>query len=142
MLAGCGQTGCSDPVGRGLKWYHLPGGELGHIRYHEIPLLGLWLIKIITDIHKDLTTTMFFTTYFYNRKNCKQPKNQASVVEKINWYAHTMEHCAVINKCLRDIPAVQWLRFCTSSARGVGSNPGRGTKIPHAMQCGQKKKSA
>jgi len=27
-----------------------------------------------------------------------------------------------------------------SSAGGVGSIPGQGTKIPHASQCGQKKK--
>ena len=36
--------------------------------------------------------------------------------------------------------AVQWLRLHTSSAGGMGSIPGRGTKIPHAVQGGQKKK--
>ena len=36
--------------------------------------------------------------------------------------------------------AVQWLRLCTSTAGGTGSIPGQGTKIPHAMQCNQKKK--
>ena len=35
---------------------------------------------------------------------------------------------------------VQWLRFCASNAGGAGSSPGRGTKIPHAVQHGQKKK--
>ena len=35
--------------------------------------------------------------------------------------------------------AVQWLRLCTSTAGGTGSIPGQGTKIPHAMQCNQKK---
>ena len=34
----------------------------------------------------------------------------------------------------------QWLRLCASNARGVGLIPGQGTKIPHAIQCGQKKK--
>ena len=33
--------------------------------------------------------------------------------------------------------AVQWLRFCASNARGLGSIPGWGTKIPHAARCGQ-----
>lgn len=33
---------------------------------------------------------------FYNRKNCKQPKNQASFVEKLNWYAHNVEHSAAL----------------------------------------------
>ena len=36
--------------------------------------------------------------------------------------------------------AVQWLRFRTSTARGVGSIPGRGNKIPHVAWHGQKKK--
>ena len=31
-------------------------------------------------------------------------------------------------------PVVQWLRLCTSNAGGVGSIPGQGTKIPHAVQ--------
>ena len=37
--------------------------------------------------------------------------------------------------------AVQWLRLRTSIAGGTGSIPGRGTKIPHAVQCGKKKKN-
>ena len=35
---------------------------------------------------------------------------------------------------------VQWLRLCASNAEGVGLIPGQGTKIPHAMHCGQKLK--
>ena len=35
--------------------------------------------------------------------------------------------------------AVQWLRLCASNAGSMGSIPGQGTKIPHAMRCGQKK---
>ena len=37
--------------------------------------------------------------------------------------------------------AVQWLRLCASSAGGVGSIPGCGTKIPHVTQCGPNKKT-
>ena len=33
---------------------------------------------------------------------------------------------------------VLWLRLYTSTAGDVGSVPGRGTKIPPAVQCGQK----
>ena len=33
-----------------------------------------------------------------------------------------------------------WLRFQASNARGGGSIPGQGMKIPHATQRGQKKK--
>ena len=36
--------------------------------------------------------------------------------------------------------AVQWLRLHVPDAGGMGLIPGRGTKIPHAMWCGQKKK--
>ena len=36
--------------------------------------------------------------------------------------------------------AVQWLRLHAPNAQGIGSIPGWGTKIPHAVLCGQKKK--
>ena len=36
----------------------------------------------------------------------------------------------------------QQLILCTSTARGMGSIPGRGTKIPHVMQCSQEKKKS
>ena len=35
---------------------------------------------------------------------------------------------------------VQRLRLCTSTAGTAGSIPGRGTKIPHTVWCGQKVK--
>ena len=35
--------------------------------------------------------------------------------------------------------AAQWLTLCASSARGTGSTPGQGNKIPHAAWCGQEK---
>ena len=36
--------------------------------------------------------------------------------------------------------AVQWLRLHAPTAGGVGSIPGWGTKILHALWCGKKKK--
>jgi len=36
---------------------------------------------------------------------------------------------------------VQWLRLCTSSVGGTGLIPGLGTKTPHALWHGQKKKN-
>ena len=36
---------------------------------------------------------------------------------------------------------IQWLGLHIFTATGVGSIPDRGTKIPHASQCGQKKKN-
>ena len=35
---------------------------------------------------------------------------------------------------------VQWLRRQASNEGDMGSIPGQGTKIPHAMQCSQKEK--
>ena len=35
---------------------------------------------------------------------------------------------------------VQWLEFCASIAEGMSSIPGQGTKIPHALWHGQKRK--
>ena len=35
---------------------------------------------------------------------------------------------------------VQWLGLCASTAEGMGSIPGQGTRILHAVQRGQKKK--
>ena len=35
--------------------------------------------------------------------------------------------------------AVQWLKLRTSTAGGMGSIPGQGTKISHAARCGQNK---
>ena len=37
--------------------------------------------------------------------------------------------------------AAQWLGLCASNARGAGSVPGQGTKIPHAAHRSQKKKN-
>ena len=36
---------------------------------------------------------------------------------------------------------VQWLRCHGLNAEGMGSIPGEGTKIPHAMWCGQRIKN-
>ena len=38
----------------------------------------------------------------------------------------------------RDFLGVKWVRLHASTAGGVGSIPSQGTKIPQAMQCGQK----
>ena len=35
---------------------------------------------------------------------------------------------------------VQWLRLRSASAGGAGSIPGWGTRIPHALRFGKKKK--
>ena len=42
--------------------------------------------------------------------------------------------------CLGTSLVVQWIRLHTSSVGDTGSIPSQVTKIPHATQCGQKKK--
>ena len=41
---------------------------------------------------------------------------------------------------MQTFSVVQWLRLCAPNAGGPGSILGQRTKIPHAMQCGQKLK--
>ena len=49
-------------------------------------------------------------------------------------------HGGLVRSCLEGTSlAVQWLRLHASTAGGMGSIPGRGTKIPHAARCGQKR---
>ena len=52
--------------------------------------------------------------------------------------------CRFFNKLKIELPvtplAVQWLRLCSSNVGGSGSIPCWGTKIPHAIWSGQKKK--
>ena len=47
----------------------------------------------------------------------------------------------IINTCLGNSLAVQWLELRTLTAEGQGSIPDRGTKIPQAGQRGQKKQN-
>ena len=42
------------------------------------------------------------------------------------------------NRSLGTSLVVQWLRLHASTAVGAGLIPGRGTKIPHTVWCGQK----
>ena len=51
-------------------------------------------------------------------------------------------NCPKVKFCLGTSLAVQWLRLQASTAGGMGSVPGLGTKIPHAVQSGQKKKKS
>ena len=44
----------------------------------------------------------------------------------------------VIYATSRTFLAVQWLRRCAATAEGMGSIPDWRTKIPQALQCGQK----
>ena len=44
------------------------------------------------------------------------------------------------NELIGNSLAVQWLGLLASTAGGLGLIPGRGTKIPQAARCGQKKK--
>ena len=51
----------------------------------------------------------------------------------------TLLRMANIEKSTGDILVVQWLELCIFTAKGPGSIPGWGTKIPQVTQCGGKK---
>ena len=44
-------------------------------------------------------------------------------------------------KSIATSQAVQWLRVCTPTTRGVGLTPGRGTEIQQAMRQSQKNRN-
>ena len=46
-----------------------------------------------------------------------------------------------IKSFTRTLLVDQWLRFHAHSSGDTGSIPGQGTKIPHAIWCGKKKKN-
>ena len=54
-------------------------------------------------------------------------------------YHFTLLRMANIKKSAGDILVVQWLELCIFTAKGPGSIPGWGTKIPQVIQCGGKK---
>ena len=60
--------------------------------------------------------------------------------------SHTLQADALPSKpilfwkmLLKNSLEVQWFGLCVSMAEGMGSIPGWGTKIPHAMWCAKKK---
>ena len=75
----------------------------------------------ITELFFKLLITMLFNSYI-------NPMRQVILRENFS------QSRSVISL------AIQWLRLCPSNAGGMGSIPDQGTKIPHAMQHGQKKK--
>ena len=52
---------------------------------------------------------------------------------------YKIQHLFMKKLSARNSLSVQWLGFCTFTAKDPGSIPGRGTKIPKAAQSGQKK---
>ena len=59
---------------------------------------------------------------------------------------NTFVNCGLYlwDSCSGEFPGVQWvqwLRIRASAAGGMGSIPGRGTKIPHAAWCARKPKT-
>ena len=60
--------------------------------------------------------------------------SQQFIVSSYNGYK------SALKRMNRDFPGGPVVTTPLFNAGGVGSIPGQGTKIPHAMQCGQKKK--
>ena len=67
----------------------------------------------------------------------ENPKDRGSWRAIVHRVAHSRTR---LKQCSTRAPVVQWLRLQASKAGGIGSIPNQGTKIPHAVWCGQKKK--
>ena len=59
-------------------------------------------------------------------------KIKCKTAERLVSLSHTCE-LSIKNIYMETSLAVQWLRFCTSNAGDMGSIPGPGTKISHAV---------
>ena len=68
----------------------------------------------------------------------KVGKTESSLIFLEKWWELTYEKAFIYHDVkkaeLETSLAVQWLRLHASSAGGMGSIPGRGTKIPQATQ--------
>ena len=77
---------------------------------------------------------MFIAALFTIAKAWNQPK--CPLMDELikMWYIYTMEYYSAIKKhVIGTFLVVQWLGLHASNARGIGSIPGQGTKIPHAI---------
>ena len=88
----------------------------------EILLLGIYPKELKAGTWTDICIPMFITVLFIIVKRWKQLK-----------YPLT-------NEWIRTSLVVQWLRLHAPKAGGMGSIPGRGTRISHVTWWGQKKK--
>ena len=55
------------------------------------------------------------------------------------WHVNQPHQMVLLRHSPGNSLVVQWLGLCAFTAKGVGSIPGQGTKIPQAAWCGQKK---
>ena len=117
----------SSPTGHSLtlSLQHLP-----FFTYHFIILLSICL------------------TFFTNRKRLNLHFSELPVGRmtpcvqyKWSWALPPMNFCKIHQLGNHgNSLAVQWLGLCTFTSRGVGLIPGGGTRIPHAVECSQKKR--
>lgn len=72
--------------------------------------------------------------------SCQNLSNLTSVFLSIKWGFSFSGQLLVQkqdNACLGTFLGIQWLGHCASNITGVGSVPGRGSRIQHAPRCGQ-----
>ena len=68
--------------------------------------------------------------------NVKLLNNKLTELNSV-WKENIKEH-VIFKIGFKTFPTVQWLRLCASIARGMGSIPDQGTKIPQATKSGPK----
>ena len=90
---------------------------------NSVSCLDLW------SFHQHFIERLYMFCYTY----------MLSIWSDCKWYLFliSVSMCSLL---MGTSLAVQWLRLCASTAGATGLILGRGTKIPHATRCGQKKK--
>ena len=99
--------------------------------------LLLFLIQALTFPQKQGDKgTNFLDDQISKRRLCE---NHSLVVKRMRDLEKIYLH-VLIKEADWTCLVVQWLRLCASTARGMGSVPGQGTKIPTCPWRGQKEK--
>ena len=84
-------------------------------------------------------SSLYFSSLERNRlERCGHSGHHRTLTSRAGC-CHTSYTCQVSNLAGPDSLVAQWLSLHVPNTRGVGSNPGWGSRIPHATQCGQEK---
>ena len=122
----------------------------GHCFYHKVHHIMIWLcLLMFVNFIICLSNTQIYNLLAYVSSHLHNSLSQfrfGGMVGVKCWpWGFWLNPCHgpkynTKYKNIKSMLGLSWVRLCTSTAGGVGLIPGRGTKIPHASQCGKKKK--
>ena len=120
----------SKPLESGV---HLMEVMASHVQStYWIPSVPEWALKDPSTL--GITISILSLLHFLLDKAAKG--------HNLTWMSSSWKNCQHrrnnAGNTVRNSPVGQWLGLCTPTARGTGSIPGPGTKIPPASWCSQK----